>query len=159
MAVAFRLLIAEPHPELQQTVAEVVAAARSLLPLDLEVADAATPAEVRARVATWRPHAVLLDWDIAVDATPRFVDEMCHHTPDLRVLVLLPASESQYRAAVWDAGACAGIPRDRMDGEWLATAVCLVRRAMERERGLWHRAVARCPVLRELPQDLEVGAR
>jgi|DewCreStandDraft_2_1066082.scaffolds.fasta_scaffold02738_5 DNA-binding NarL/FixJ family response regulator len=157
--MAFRLLIAEPHLALQEAVREVVAAGRPLLPLDLEVADAATLAEVRARVAAWRPHAVLLDWDIAADATPQFVREMGRHAPDLRILVMLPASEPRYRAAIWDAGACAGIPRDRMDGEWLATVVCLMRRAMEREGRLWHRAVARCPVLRELPQDLEVAAR
>jgi len=61
---------------------------------------------------------VLLDWEIAVDATPQFVDEMCRHAPGLRILVMLPASEPQYRAAIWHAGARPGIPRDRMDGEW-----------------------------------------
>ncbi|MDR7482309.1 MAG: hypothetical protein QN183_10550 [Armatimonadota bacterium] len=159
--MAFRLLIAEPHVEFRQTVREVVEATRPLLPVDLEVAEAATLADTHARLAGWRPHALLLDWDIAADATPLLLNALQHDTPGLRVLVMLPGGAPQYRAAVWTAGACAGIPRDRLDGEWLATAVCLVRRAMEREAHLWQRAVARCPVLHEAHAgtDPEVAMR
>lgn len=157
--MAFRLLIAEPHVEFRQTVREVVEAARRLLPVELEVVEASTPAETQARLAAGQPHALLLDWDIAAEATPLFLGEMQRTTPDLRVLVMLPGGSAQYRAAIWTAGACAGIPRDRMDGEWLATAICIMRRAMERETRLWQRVAARCPVLREAPPGPEVGVR
>jgi DNA-binding NarL/FixJ family response regulator len=53
--------------------------------------------------------------------------------PDLRVLVLLPGEGREYRAAAWRAGACACVPRDRIDPEWLQAMLCVMSRAKERE--------------------------
>lgn len=140
-AMTFRLLIAEPHAEFRKTLLQVADAARSVLPLALEVAEADSATEAWQGLARWRPDAVLLGWDIAGDATPVFIRKLQKRWPGIRVLALVPDTLPEYRKTLWAAGACAGIPRDRVDGEWLAAAVCIMRRALDREAVLRARAI------------------
>lgn len=57
---------------------------------------------------------------------------------NLRVVVLLPQAQMQYRMSVWRAGAWASISHESLDSEWLADILCLVKRSMERETKLRH---------------------
>jgi DNA-binding NarL/FixJ family response regulator len=149
-AMTFRLLVAEKDPEFCRTLLEVSRTVVDLLPIDLSVRDARSMAQVRTDVTGWQADAVLLDWNIADHDTPAFIKELQTLSPGLRVLTLLPASVIEYRRTVWEAGACASIPRDRLDPEWLATAVCIMTRAMQREARLKARVRELCPVMAEV---------
>jgi DNA-binding NarL/FixJ family response regulator len=146
----FRLLLAEKDPEFRRTLQELSQTVCDLLPIDLAVRDAASLAEAREGVSSWQPDGVLLDWNIAADATPGFIQELQRLSPGLRVLVMLPGHAYEYRRTVWEAGACAGVPRERVEAEWLATAVCIMTRAMQREAALRTRVKQLCPVISEV---------
>lgn len=145
-----RLLVAEGDPEFRKTLRELGDTARGYLPIEVEIGETGSEAATQERVAAWRPDAVLLDWNIAGEATPAFIGALQTVHPEVRVLVLLPGSLPEYRRAVWEAGGCAGIPRDRVEAEWLATALCIMRRAMQREERLRTRVRQLCPVMAEV---------
>ena len=48
----------------------------------------------------------------------------------------MPLDLRQYRACLWEAGACVGLPKEHLDQEWLLSLLCLINRAMEREERL-----------------------
>lgn len=148
--MAFRLLLAEKDPEFRRTLLELSQAVVDLLPIDLSVREAGSMAQTREEVTGWQADGVLLDWNIAVHGTTGFIEELQVLSPGLRVLAMLPSHAGAYRRAVWTAGACGSIPRDRLDPEWLATAVCIMTRAMQREARLKTRVRELCPVMAEV---------
>ncbi|MCB0035826.1 MAG: response regulator transcription factor [Anaerolineales bacterium] len=77
---------------------------------------------------------ILLDWELAQEDTPELVSQILDSNPQLRVVAMLPLNNRQYRQRVWEAGACNGIPKEHMDQEWLATVLCLMTRAIQREQ-------------------------
>ena len=54
----------------------------------------------------------------------------------MRIIVLLPSHQRQYRQLVWEAGACNSIPKEYMEQEWLSSVLCVMYRAMQREQKL-----------------------
>jgi DNA-binding NarL/FixJ family response regulator len=129
-----RLLLAIPQSEELALVHSILDSALDLTCLDVAADEVTDVANLRAVVAEDRHDIILLDWDMAQSETPALVSEILRHNPQMRVVVLLPLSYRQYRQMVWDAGACNGIPREHMDQEWLLTVLCLMHRAMEREK-------------------------
>lgn len=148
--VAFLLLVAECDAEFRKTLREMTGAVRAALPIDLEVQEAASASETRTMLQDWRPDALLLDWNVAVEGTVPFVQELQGLVPGIRIMVMLPEAAGEYRRAVWAAGACAGVPRDRLDAECLATAICIMQRAKMRETALRSRVRELCPVMAEV---------
>lgn len=148
--MGFSLLLAECDPEFRVVLRELTRAVQDLLPIDLAVNEAGSLDETQERIRTGKPDAVLLDWNVARETTPGFVAELQVSSPGIRVMVMLPGYASAYRRAVWDAGACASIPRDRLEAEWLATAVCIMQRAKMREANLRQRIAQACPVVAEV---------
>jgi len=129
----FRLLVATENSEFGKTLRELTEAARAMLPIQLEVLHASSLDQVRERLVTWRPDALMLDWNPAqANMMGALADLLADHA-DLRVMILLPDSAREYREAVWRAGACACIPRDRADPEWLQAVLCVMNRARDRE--------------------------
>ncbi|MDR7484018.1 MAG: hypothetical protein QN187_01670 [Armatimonadota bacterium] len=131
--MAFRVLVAAGDSGFCSALRDLVEATRTLLPIPIEVEDAATLAQVRDRLAAWSPDVLLLDWHLVPSGLPGALQGLSAEHPDLRLLVLLPESRRQYRAAAWQAGACACVPRDRIDPEWLQAILCVMHRAKERE--------------------------
>ncbi|MBI4277967.1 MAG: hypothetical protein HY660_05875 [Armatimonadetes bacterium] len=148
--MAFHLLLAEKDAEFRRTLVELVQAVRVRLPVALDCDVTSSPEETREQVARRQPDALLLDWHIAAEGTPEFIRDLQALDPGIRILVLLPGDARQYRLAVWAAGACAGIPRERVEAEWLTTAVCIMQRAMQREANLRARVIRACPGLAEV---------
>ncbi len=134
--MAFRVLLATGNPDFLQTLRELADATRVLLPIGVEVEEASSLASTRERLTTWSPDALLLDWHLVPADTPEALRRLLAEHPELRVLVLLPGTGREYRAAAWTAGACACVPRDRIDPEWLQAMLCLMNRAKEREARL-----------------------
>lgn len=148
--MAFRLLVAERNAEFLQTLEELTGAVRGALPIDLEVREVVSAHDTSAVLREWRPDALLLDWNIAAEQTVPFLGELQVQLPGIRIMVMLPETAGEYRRAVWAAGACAGIPRDRLDAECLATALCIMQRAKLRETALRNRVIEACPSLAEV---------
>lgn len=129
----FRLLVATENSEFGKTLRELTEAARAMLPIQLEVLHASSLDQVRERLVMWHPDALMLDWNPAQANMMRTLTGLLAEHPGLRVMVLLPDSAQEYREAVWSAGACACIPRDRTDPEWLQAVLCVMNRARDRE--------------------------
>jgi DNA-binding NarL/FixJ family response regulator len=108
-------------------------AALCLAPVDVFVAEVRSREALLARLDTPQDDIVILDWQIAGPETPDLVREILSRNSLLRVVALLPDHLRQYRQQVWEAGACNGIPKEHIDQEWLATVLCIMHRAMERE--------------------------
>ena len=86
---------------------------------------------------------VLLDWQLAGAETPDLLRAVLQINPGLRVMTFLPLELKEYRRCVWDAGGCTSVPTERLDEEWLASALCLINRAMQREQRLLQELAAR----------------
>ncbi|MDR7522903.1 MAG: hypothetical protein QN168_10600 [Armatimonadota bacterium] len=131
--MAFRVLVAAADPGFRSALRDLAEATRALLPVPIEVEDAATLAQARDRLAAWSPDVLLLDWHLVPSGLLGALEGLAVEHPGLRLLVLLPESSREYRAAAWQAGACACVPRDRIDPEWLQAILCVMHRAKERE--------------------------
>ncbi len=129
----FRLLVATESHEFGKTLRELTDAARAMLPIQPEIMHVSSLEQVRERLVTWHPDALMLDWNPARANMMGALTGLLAEHPNLRVLVLLPDSAREYREAVWSAGACACIPRDRADPEWLQAVLCVMNRARDRE--------------------------
>ncbi len=131
--MAFRILIAAGNPDYLASLRELTDAARAFLPIGLEVVEAGTIDETRARLADSAPDALMADWSLVPLNAWNAIRALVAEHPDLRVLLLLPDVGREYREAAWGAGACACVPRDRVDPEWLQAMLCVMNRAKERE--------------------------
>lgn len=128
-----RVLFAATDDESLNLMDSTLDSALCLTPLEVQIAEARSCAEVLARVDAEQDDIILLDWQIAGPQTPTFVRDILNRNPLLRVVALLPEHQRQYRQLVWDAGACNGIPKEHIDQEWLSTVLCIMQRAMQRE--------------------------
>ncbi|MDR7418601.1 MAG: hypothetical protein QN178_06795 [Armatimonadota bacterium] len=137
--MAFRILIAAGNPDYLASLRELTEAARAFLPINLEVVEARTLDETRRRLADSAPDALMADWSLVPEQTLAAVRALVAEQPELRVLLLLPDVRREYREAAWSAGACACVPRDRIDPEWLQAMLCVMNRAKEREARLRQR--------------------
>lgn len=128
-----RLLFAAPDQASLTLLHTTLAAALRLTPMDVSVAEAQSREDLLARLEAVQDDIIILDWPIAGAETPDLVREILARNPLLRVVALLPDHLRQYRQQVWEAGACNGIPKEHVDQEWLATVLCIMHRAMQRE--------------------------
>lgn len=128
-----RVLFAASDQESLNLMDSTLDSALCLTPLEVQVAEARTCAEVLTRVDAYQDDIILLDWQVAGPQTPALVRDILSRNPLLRVVALLPEHQRQYRQLVWDAGACNGIPKEHIDQEWLSTVLCIMQRAMQRE--------------------------
>ena len=124
------VLLAALDDERLQQLSLLLDSALRLVPLDLEVAEVRAPADLLYRAHLDLDDVVLLDWSLAEAGSPDLVRELARINPHLRAIAILPDGSHQRRQRVWEAGACSSIPWDRMDPEWLSSALCLVDRAM-----------------------------
>ena len=131
-----RLLLATTNPEFVQLMQGVLDSALQLVCLDVVLAVTSDRSTLLDRVGRGVDDVVLLDWEIDQGETPHLVSEILKTNPKMRVVAMLPLSHRQYRQLVWDAGACNGIPKEHVDQEWMATVLCIMQRAMEREHRL-----------------------
>jgi DNA-binding NarL/FixJ family response regulator len=128
-----RVLFSASDQESLNLMYSTLDSALCLTPLEVQIAEARTCAELLARVDAHQDDIILLDWQVAGPQTPTLVREILQRNSLLRVVALLPEHQRQYRQLVWDAGACNGIPKEHMDQEWLSTVLCIMHRAMQRE--------------------------
>jgi DNA-binding NarL/FixJ family response regulator len=131
--VAFRILLAAGNPEYLKSLHELTGAACGLLPMRIEVDDTTSVAGVRERLAANPPDALVIDWSLAPADILTAVGTLTAQHPEMRVLLLIPDVGREYREAAWGVGACACVPRDRIDPEWLQAMLCVMNRAKERE--------------------------
>lgn len=131
--MALRVLVAAGNDGFRVALGELAEAARDLLPTRIEVEQASTLEGARERLAAWTPDVLLLDWYLVSTGVLAALQDLTAVHPGLRTLVLLPDSGREYREAAWNAGACACVPRDRIDPEWLQAILCAMNRAKERE--------------------------
>lgn len=131
-----RLLLAVPDAESLELMHSLLDAALRFVALDVKVDAVRSREELMQRVQADLDDVIFLDWLLAGADTPDFVRQITGRNCRLRVSVLLPLQLRQYRQRIWDAGACASIPKEYMDQEWLSTALCIIHRAMEREARL-----------------------
>lgn len=132
--MSMRLLIVTPDEESLHLMHSLIEAALALIPLDVTVESVGTRAELEERVVQDVDDVIFLDWPVAEAGTPDLVREVLDQNPRLRVVALLPLHLRQYRLSTWCAGACNSVPKEYMDQEWLSSLLCLMWRAMERER-------------------------
>jgi DNA-binding NarL/FixJ family response regulator len=133
MNMRLRLLIAAPDANSIDLYRSLLESALDLLPLDIAVRYVTSRAELTRDVALHEADAMLLDWLLAGPETPAYVRELIALDPRLRTIIVMPLQLRQYRACLWDAGACVGVPKEHLDQEWLLSMLCLMNRAMERE--------------------------
>ena len=131
--MAFRILIAAGNPEYRTSLRELADATRGFLPIGLEVEEAASIAETQERLRTWSPDALMVDWSLVPEGVLGAIRSVVAEHPELRILLLLPDVRHEYREAAWAVGACACVPRERIDPEWLQAILCVMNRAKERE--------------------------
>lgn len=131
-----RVLLATPDDETLTLMQSLLAAALQLVPLTITVQAVRAPEELIARARQALDDVVLLDWPLAGPDSPDLVRLLFQANPHLRVIALLPGQPRQYRKCLWDAGACSSIPKERLDQEWISSALCLMSRAIEREQRL-----------------------
>lgn len=131
-----RILFASPDDASLGLLYSLHDSAMNLMCLNISTAEARTVDALQQRVADYADDVILLDWLMAEAATPALVQSMLAQNPKLRVVVLLPENFRQYRQRVWDAGACNSIPKEYMEQEWFSSIMCVMHRAMERERRL-----------------------
>jgi hypothetical protein len=134
--VSIRLVIAAPDPESIALYDGLLEHALRLLPLDITVDHVRTCADLAERARAHEDDVLLLDWLLAGGETPQYLRELLALHPRLRTLVIMPLDLRQYRACLWNAGACVGLPKEHLDHEWLLSMLCLMSRAMEREARL-----------------------
>ena len=131
-----RLLVASTDPECHTLVRSMLNEALCLIPQDVMTHVVHSRQELEERLALEQDDIVFLDWSIAGPETPGLVRALLKQHPRLRIVALLPLHLRQYRQAVWEAGACNGMPREHMDQEWLSSMLCVMQRSMEREAQL-----------------------
>jgi DNA-binding NarL/FixJ family response regulator len=131
-----RLLIATPDAASLALLRSVVDATRDLTCFAVTVADAQSYPALMQRVDEALDDVILLDWEMAQAASTDLVRELLAHNPKMRIVVLLPSHQRQYRQLVWAAGACNSIPKEYMEQEWLSSILCVMVRAMQREARL-----------------------
>jgi CheY-like chemotaxis protein len=132
--IKIRLLMVAPDTESLDLMQSLLNAAQTLVPLNVEVNRAWSHMELLWRARANLDDLIFLDWQLAEAETPNLVRELTSINPKLRIIVLLPLKLRQYRQCLWDAGVCSSIPKENLDAEWLSSALCLISRAMERER-------------------------
>ncbi len=128
-----RVCVAAADQESQEMMSVLFQEALKLVCHDLSVAQARTRGEVVQRTQANSDDVVFLDWSLVGAETPALVREMVRRNARIRTVVLLPEQQRQYRQVLWEAGACSSIPKEYLDQEWISSALCLIRRAMERE--------------------------
>ncbi len=131
-----RLLVASTDPECHTLVQSMLNEALCLIPQDVTTYVVHSRQELEERLTLKQDDIVFLDWSIAGPETPALVRTLLERYPHLRIVALLPLHLRQYRQAVWEAGACNGMPREHMDQEWLSSMLCVMQRSMEREAQL-----------------------
>ncbi|MDJ0756447.1 MAG: hypothetical protein QNJ45_23140 [Ardenticatenaceae bacterium] len=134
--MTIRLLLVTPHHSFESLMNKVLDTALELTGLDAVLNTVFDLSELRERVDSQLDDVILLDWDMVQAETPALVKEVLTTDPRLRLVAMLPLSNRQYRQKVWAAGACNGIPKEHVDQEWMATVLCIMQRAMEREARL-----------------------
>lgn len=135
-----RVLLATPHSDFVALMQNVLDSALKLVKLDVNMEAVNSKEALFGRSTQEMDDVILLDWDIDRSRTPELVRELLALNPKLRVVAMLPLTHRQYRQKVWDAGACNGIPKEHVDQEWMATVLCIMQRAMEREARLLQNA-------------------
>ena len=131
-----RVLVVAPDAESHALMQSLLQASLQLVPLKIDVNQAWSRSDLMRRARANLDDLVFLDWQSAEGDTPDTVREILEVNPRLRVIVLLPLQLRQYRHCLWEAGVCSSIPKESLDAEWLSSALCLINRAMERERKL-----------------------
>ena len=131
-----RILFASPDDASLNLLHSLHDSAMNLMCLNITTAEARDIEAMQQRVTDYADDVILLDWLMAEAATPALVQSILEQNPKLRVVVLLPENFRQYRQRVWDAGACNSIPKEHMEQEWFSSIMCVMHRAMERERRL-----------------------
>ena len=131
-----RLVIAAPDAESRKLLHSLLDAALQIVPFQVEARDVDTLDELSRRNAAHLDDLLLLDWQLANWDTPNYLRGLAAINPSIRMIAVLPLHLRQYRQCLWDAGACTSIPKEYMDQEWLASVLCLIHRAMERETRL-----------------------
>ncbi|MCB0110733.1 MAG: hypothetical protein KDE53_32665 [Caldilineaceae bacterium] len=140
--MAIRILLAIPTEECLRLLHSLLDEALNLICFDLVTAEVRTHETLFERIDAGLQReadavdVVLLDWDLAEEATPALVRALLDRNPRLRVIALLPHHLRQYRELVWEAGACNSMPKEHMDQEWLSSILCVMFRAMQREAKL-----------------------
>jgi DNA-binding NarL/FixJ family response regulator len=134
--MSMRVLLATSDDETLSLMRSLLEAALQLIPLTLDVHTARTPEELLARTREDRDDVILLDWPLCGAESPDLVRQIFRVNPRVRVIGLLPDHPRQYRHCLWQAGACSSIPKERLDQEWISSALCLVNRAIQREARL-----------------------
>lgn len=128
-----RLLLATPDSSMLGLMRSLLDAALGLVPLDVRAEAVADAEALLRRAARHSDDVILLDWQLAGAGSPELVRAIFAADPRARVVALLPDQLRQYRQYIWDAGACSSIPTERLDQEWLSSALCIMSRAMARE--------------------------
>ena len=131
-----RLVIAATDAENHELLHSILDAALQIVPFTIETHDVNTLAELTRRNSAHLDDLLLFDWQLAKADAPDYLRGLAALNPNLRMIAILPLHLRQYRQCLWDAGACTSIPKENMDQEWLASVLCLIHRAMEREERL-----------------------
>ena len=134
--MSMRVLLATPDDETLTLMQSLLAAALQLVPLTITIQAVRTPEDLLRRAHLALDDVVLLDWPLAGPDSPDLVRALFQANQRLRVIALLPGQPRQYRQCLWDAGACSSIPKERLDQEWISSALCLMSRALGREQRL-----------------------
>lgn len=133
------LVLATPSADFETLFRELLTEALELVRLNVQMEVVTTHQALDARLALDVDDVIFLDWLMAEAETPALIQEILTRNPRMRVVALLPASLRPYRERTWQAGACNGLPKEYMDQEWLCSLLCLMWRAIERERRLLSR--------------------
>lgn len=128
-----RLLLATPDHATLGLLRSLLEAALALVPLNVAAESVSDEHTLLQRNVLCRDDVILLDWQLAGSHSPDLVRAIFAANPRARVVALLPDQLRQYRQRIWDAGACTSIPMERLDQEWLSSALCIISRAMARE--------------------------
>lgn len=131
-----RLLFATSDDGTRALLHSLLDSAAQLLCPQVALIEVKTQDALLSRADAALDDVILLDWTMAGAATPELVRSLLARNPQLRTVVLLPQGMRQYRQEVWSAGACNSIPKEHMDQEWLASILCVMYRAMQREARL-----------------------
>lgn len=134
--MTIRLVFAAKDAKIAELFDRLFDATRPLLTFQVVAQHVSSPTELCERAVKGMDDVVLLDWGLTEGDTPSLIENLFRCNATLRVVALLPQLQVQYRTSVWEVGACASIPREHMDQEWLASVLCVVHRAMAREASL-----------------------
>jgi CheY-like chemotaxis protein len=131
-----RILLATPDSDTLDLMSSLLDVALGLVPLDVCTVHIAEQNTLQQQTTLQHDDVILLDWQLAGADTPDFVRQIFAIQPLIRVIALLPDHLRQYRQRIWEAGACCSIPLERIDQEWLSSALCIMSRAIDREARL-----------------------